>query len=218
MRLLLVNANTSQVVTRIVARAARAASSTGTVIVPVTAAFGVPVIQSLADHAVAHRACLDVVARNAGDWDAALIAVSLDTAVEELRLRYPQPVIGMTAAALAAAREIGRAVGVLTIGETMKTLFLERFGDQDVDVTLVHAVDLGPAGALADRRRAATLLAQGAGELARRGAKAAVPMGATVAGLAPLIRPAAAIPVLDGIECGVRLAERLVQQAQIVPT
>ncbi|MCC2674761.1 MAG: hydantoin racemase [Ramlibacter sp.] len=206
-RLLVVNANTSEAVTRIVAAAARAAASEGTHVMPVTAAFGVPVIQCAADHDVAYRACIDAVNRNVGLCDAVLVAVSLDTAVEELQRTCNVPVVGMTGAALATAEQSGRPVGVLTIGETMRTLFLERFGANRVSV--VQAIDLGPDTALGDRENALELLRRGTADLARQGMEVIVPMGATVAGLAARIQPDAGILVLDSVACGVRLAERL---------
>jgi Asp/Glu/hydantoin racemase len=57
------------------------------------------------------------------------------------------------------------------------------------------------------------LLAQGVAELADQGMDVAVLMGATVAGLARPLRITSKIPVLDGVECGVLLAERLVREA-----
>lgn len=212
LRLLVVNGNTNQAVTRVVAEAARAAAGVDTVIVPVTAAFGVPVVQTRADHGLAYRACLDAVQRHAAGCDAVLIAVSLDTAVEELQRGCPVPVVGMTDAALTAATALGSAIGVLTIGETMKTLFLERFGA--ARASLVQAIDLTPAQVLEHRAQAAVLLAQGVRRLTARGAGVVVPVGATVAGLAAVIAPVAKVPVLDSVGCGVRLAEQRVRAAR----
>lgn len=212
-RLLLVNANTSVQVTRILAAAARAAAAPGTTIEARTAPSGVAVVRNAADHAIATAACLQMV-RAAGACDAVLIGVSLDTALEEARRTCALPVVGMTGAALEEARRSGRRVGVLTIGETMKTLFCERFGTQAAD--FVHAVALDPRMALDDPGRAASLLAQGVEALADRGAGIAIPVGATVAGLADVIALAAPIPVLDSIGCAVRAAQHLVAQRQAV--
>lgn len=213
MRLLLVNANTDAALTRRLAKVARAAASAATCIVPVTASHGVRLIQSAQDHRIARRACLEAVARAEGGCDAVLVAVSLDTAIEALSRRYRKPVIGMTGAALAAARARGGAVGVITIGETMRSLFLQRFAAERLDPALVHAVELSPAAVLEDRDRAADLIARGVSRLAGQGADVAVPVGATVCGLATVVAREAPIPVLDSIECGVRLAERLVRNA-----
>ena len=210
MRLLVINANTSESVTRYLAETARAVASEGTEIIAVTAAFGAPVIQTQEDHEVAHRACLDAVRRNAGKYDAVLVAVSLDTAVEELQVICTCPVVGMTGAALTFAAEQGKAIGVLTMGETMKSMFLERFGNQRASA--LHSVNLSPVGAVQDRWGAMRLLEQGVAELADQGMDVAVLMGATVAGLARPLRKTSKIPVLDGVECGVLLAERLVNE------
>jgi len=209
MRLLLVNANTDAAVTRRLAKVARAAASAATRIVPVTAARGVRLIQSARDHEIARRACHEAVAQAEDGCDAVLVAVSLDTAVEELAQRHRKPVIGMTGAALAAARGRGGAVGVITIGETMRSLFLQRFAAERLDPALVHAVELTPAAALQNRDLAAELIAHGVERLAEQGADVAVPVGATVCGLASVVARKAPIPVLESIACGVRLAERL---------
>jgi len=210
-RLLVINANTNESVTRFLSETARAVASEGTEIIAVTAAFGAAVIQSQADHEVAHRACLDAVRRNAGNYDAVLVAVSLDTAVEELQNLCPGPVVGMTGAALTLAAEQGTAIGVLTLGETMKDMFLERFGH--LRAKTLHSINLSPAGAVQNREEAIRLLVQGVAELADQGMDVAVLMGATVAGLAKPLRIASKIPVLDGVECGVLLAERMVREA-----
>lgn len=210
-RLLVINANTNESVTRFLSETARAVASEGTEIIAVTAAFGAAVVQSQADHEVAHRACLDAVRRNAGNYDAVLVAVSLDTAVEELQNLCPGPVVGMTGAALTLAAEQGTAIGVLTLGETMKDMFLERFGH--LRAKTLHSINLSPAGAVQNREEAIRLLVQGVAELADQGMDVAVLMGATVAGLAKPLRIASKIPVLDGVECGVLLAERMVREA-----
>lgn len=206
LRLLLVNANTSELVTQILAAAARAAAGPRTVILARTAPRGVPVIQTEADHVVATEVCEQMVREGAPDCDAILIGVSLDTALENLQRACSKPVVGMTGAALAHARRSGRPVGVLTIGEKMETLFCERFGPHAADHVL--AIDMDPRMALEDRGRAAQLLAQGVETLAARGAGIAIPIGATVAGLAAAVSRNAPIPVLDSIGCAVRLAEQ----------
>ena len=216
LRLLVINANTSESVTGFLAETARAVASEGTEIIAVTAAFGAAVIQTREDHDVAHRACLDAVQRNVGKYDAVLVAVSLDTAVEELQDICTGPVIGMTGAALTLAAEHGTAIGVLTIGDAMKAMFLERFGHQRART--LHSVNLSPAGAVQNRDEAMRLLAQGVAELADQGMDVAVLMGATVVGLAKPLRTTSKIPVLDGIECGVLLAERLVRKATMSRT
>ena len=109
MRILLVNSNTSDVVTEKVAAAARATASSGTEIVPVTGTFGARVIGTRSEHAIAEHSTIALVARHAAGCDAVVIAVSYDTGsrgARELlaRLATPKPRAGSYAAP--ASREL----------------------------------------------------------------------------------------------------------------
>jgi allantoin racemase len=210
-RILLVNANTSDEVTRIAADEARAAASSGTQIVPVTAAFGARVIRSKADNAIALHACLDAVARHVARCDAVVVAVSLDTAVEELSELLDIPVLGMTGSALAVARARGGRFGVLTAGAAMMGLFQRRFPDHGASA--VECIDIGPREALDDRSSASRLMARAVSALGASGLDVAVPIGVTFAGLPRAIRGMVSMPVLDGIACAVGLAERRLNEA-----
>lgn len=207
MRILLVNANTSEAVTQIAADEARATASSGTEIVPVTAAFGARVIRSKPDNAIALHACLDAVARQVADCDAVVVAVSLDTAVEELRELLDIPVLGMTGAALAQARARGAAFGVVTAGGAMADLFASRFPGHGA--AAVESIDIGPGEILDERSTAADLLSRAVSRLKERGLSVAVPVGATFTGLPRSLRGTAPLPILDGIACAVEGAERL---------
>ena len=79
MRLLVVNANTSAVVTEKVTAEARAAAAPGTEIVAVTGTFGARVIGTRAEHCIGEHSTIALVSRHAGDCDAVVIAVSYDT-------------------------------------------------------------------------------------------------------------------------------------------
>ena len=65
MRILVVNSNTSDVVTGKVAAAARAAASPGTEIVAVTGTFGARVIGTRSEHAIAEHSTIALVAKHA---------------------------------------------------------------------------------------------------------------------------------------------------------
>ena len=210
MRILLANANTSDVVTEALAAAARRAASHGTEIVAVSAVYGVPVIQTAADLAVAHSALLETVQSHVQGCDGLLVGVSLDLALEDLRKQWALPVEGMTGAALAKAGQQGARVGVITFGETMTALFRLRFAQ--VDPTLIEALDMSPAMALAGRDNPDFLVSQlnaATRRLAERGAQVVLPIGATVAGLASQVK--ADVPVLDCMTCAVEAIEESVR-------
>src|SRR4051812_47582906 len=123
MRLLVVNANTSESVTEAVAAEARRVAAPGTEILPVTGAFGARVITTRAENAVAEHALLDALARHQGAFDAVLIAVSYDTGLRAARELMPVPVVGMTEAALFAAAMLGGRFGLVTFGKGTLPLY-----------------------------------------------------------------------------------------------
>src|SRR5512137_1045322 len=98
MRILVVNANTSAIVTEKVAVEARASASPGTEIVAVTGTFGARVIGSRSEHAIGEHSTIALVACHGADCDAVVIAVSYDTGLRGARELLPIPVVGMTEA------------------------------------------------------------------------------------------------------------------------
>jgi len=114
MRLLIVNGNTTEAVTQTVMEVARAAAAPDTQISGVTASFGAAFITSRSEAAIAEHATLAALAEHYQDFDAALIAVSLDTGLRAARAALPIPVVGMTEAALYTACMLGGQFGLVT--------------------------------------------------------------------------------------------------------
>ncbi len=125
MRILVVNSNTSDVVTEKVAREARASASTGTDIVAVTGTFGGRVIGTRSEHAIAEHSTIALMARHSEGSDAAAIAVSYDTGLRGARELLSIPVVGMTEAALLTACMLGGRIGVVTFGRRVLPLYQE---------------------------------------------------------------------------------------------
>ena len=115
MRLLLANPNTTQAVTDTIAATARAAASAGTEIVPATARFGARVIGTRAEMAVAEHATLEMLARESGGCDAAIIGASIDPALRAAREMFALPVLGLTESALHVACLAGARFGTVTL-------------------------------------------------------------------------------------------------------
>jgi allantoin racemase len=108
MKVLLVNGNTTQAVTdRVVAEATRCASPE-TAITGITARFGVSIVSTEAQEEIAGHAVLDALAANFAGHDAAILAISFDTALLGARQIVPIPVVGMTEASLLTACMLGR--------------------------------------------------------------------------------------------------------------
>src|SRR5258708_34302624 len=113
MRILVLNANTTDFVTETAAAEARRVAAPSTEIIAVTADFGAAIGATRAEHAVAEHAAVVLAARHAPGCDAGGIAGSYDTGLKALREVLPIPVVGMTEAPLPTASMLGGAVGVV---------------------------------------------------------------------------------------------------------
>jgi allantoin racemase len=211
MRLLVANANTTEAITQLCADAARAAAAPGTTILPVTPRSGPAVIASRAENALAAPGLLAAIAAEAGAVDGVLLAVSLDTALDAARQIMPCPVVGMTEAACLTACLVGGRFGLATMGATepYRELIHGRHG-LGPRLAGLATVALTPLEAVAEPARAADALEAAVASLVAQGADAVVLGGAALAGLAPALQPRVAVPLLDGIACGVKLLEALV--------
>lgn len=212
MRILLVNANTSQSVTDACATEARAAASPGTEIVPVTGRFGARVIASRSENAIATHAAIELVARHARGCDAVVVAVSLDTAVDAARELVPIPVVGMTEAAMLTACMLGGKFGMVTVGRRTNPVYRELVDRSGLGGRLaaLRAIDTAPASAARDPAGVAAAVVAAAGRMVDEDeAESVILVGAAVAGLARRLQAEVPVPLLDGISCGVRQAELL---------
>ncbi|WP_207537677.1 aspartate/glutamate racemase family protein [Sabulicella rubraurantiaca] len=213
MRLLLANANTTQAITDLCAAAAREAASPGTEILPATPRFGPAVIASRAENAIAAHGLLDLLAEHAGKVDAAVLAVSHDTALEAARQIMPCPVVGMTEAACFTACLLGGRFGLVTFGGV--ETYRERIAQHGLAgrcASLV-GVDATPQDAVREPMEVERVVLAGVTHAVREGADAVVLGGAALAGMAKRLRSASVVPLLDGIACAVKLAEALVALA-----
>ena len=210
MRLLVANANTTQSITEACAAAARAAAAPGTEIIPATPRFGPAVIATRAENVIAGHALLDLLAEHAGKVDACLLAVSHDTALEAARQMMPCPVVGMTEAACLTACLTGGRFGLVTFGgvETYREL-IARHGLSSRLAGLA-GLDVTPPEAVTDPERVGAMVLAAVEGLAAQGADSVVLGGAALAGFDRRLQARAPVALLDGMACGVRLAEMLV--------
>lgn len=216
MKLLVINPNTTQAVTDMVARAARTAASRGTRIVAVTGTTGPAVIASRAGNVAATPGCIALARANARGCDAIVLGVSLDTALAELRNRHRIPVVGMTEAGCRVAASLAARFGVLTFGTHMVPMYRSLVRGYGFGRRLagVSAVDFHPTAVFSapEKVRRATLRA--IKELHAQGAGAVVLAGAVYAGMNRTLQASAAVPLVDGMHSAVMLAEALVRERQ----
>jgi allantoin racemase len=213
MRLLLINANTTQAITDRCAAAARRAAAPGTEIVGVTATRGPRVIGTAAENEAAESAVLELLAAHGGKCDAALIAVSFDTALDAARKAASIPVLGMTEAALHTAATLGARIGFIGPGLHTRALYEATIARSGLAGRIAgyRALDMqaqdfaNPSATVAPAVRLANELVE------QDGADSVVVAGAALAGLTTEVQAGVPVPVVDGIAAGTALAEVLVR-------
>ncbi len=219
-RILVVNSNTTDSVTRRIADAARAAARPGTVIEAVSAPFGLPLIVSRADWLLAGPATLAALGARRGSYDAAVIACFGDPALDAAKELLDVPVLGISEAGFHAAAMLGRRFGIVSFTAALRPMF-EEVLDHHAMRARCAGFRMGPAfsgdpGRVADERRDLLL------DLIRQsveedGAESVILAGGPLAGLAPVLQPHVPVPLVDGTAAAVRLAEALAGLAPLPP-
>jgi allantoin racemase len=216
MKILLINANTTPAVTERIAAEARRVATPGTEVLPVTGTFGAPIIGTRAEMAVAEHSALDLFARHGAGVDAVVIGVSFDVGLRALRELSDVPVVGMTEAACLVACTLGGPFGIVTYGARSAGILREIVAGYGLAGRLagVHGLAASPADMLKDPQALHAQIAGAACDLLeRQGAEAVILAGAVMAGLTPLIQGQVPCPLVEGIACGIGLAELLVRLA-----
>jgi allantoin racemase len=220
-RLLVVNANTSQFVTDRVAAEARLAASPGSEIRAVTGEFGAKIIGTRAENAIAAHAMVDLMARHAEGCDAAVIAVSHDTALDAARQLLNIPVVGMTEASLLTACMLGGRIGIVTLGRSGLPMYQELVARYGLAGRVADwgAIDTTAAFGPGDTAELDRLLVAEAKRLVEQaGAETVILSGAVMAGVPRRLQEQLSVPLIDGISCGVRQAELLARMKLPKPT
>ena len=214
MKLLLINGNRTDAVTQAVAAEARAVAAPDTEITALSAGFGANIVFSHAENIVAGHAVLDCVARNYAGYDAIVLAISFDSALAGARELLPIPVLGITESALLTACQLGRRIGVVTVGQVSTGLYREVFEKSGVmaRIAAIGTVDLATAGEyLSPQEFDARVVAESRRLIAHDSVDVVVACGAALAGVARRARDALEVPLIDGIGAAVRQAEALVR-------
>ena len=221
MRILLVNGNTTVAMTETLVATARGVAAPGTEIASATATFGSAIVSHRAEEAIAGHAILKAVADHDEAFDGVLIGVSTDPALGALRALLPVPVVGMTEAALLTACMLGARFGLVTFSLASAPGYreaVERYGLVS-RLAGLRTIDLPLAEAYAKREELTEAIVEVAGALVESdGAEVLILAGAAAAGLPVLLQPHVPVPLLDGIVCGVRLAEAMIRLGASKPS
>lgn len=211
MRLLCLNPNRTAFVTATVAAEIRAALGPGVTVVEATGEFGPEVIRTHLDQAVATHAAVDLAARHGEMVDAVLVAASFDPAVEAIHELLGVPVLGISGAAIAMARMIGRRIGYVSAGAVSTPLYRTELARYDIfrDLSDWQVVETPAAYAPGDKTGVEAIVTGAVERLAANGADVAVLLGAVYGGLGRRLGPASPIPLVDGGLAGALLLEAL---------
>lgn len=221
MRILVLNANTTEFVTETAAAEARRVASPGTEILPATADFGAAIVATRTEHAVAEHAAVVLAARHAGGCDAVVIAVSYDTGLKALREMLSVPIVGMTEAALLSACMLGGRIGLIGFGARVWPMYRELIEGYGLLGRVAGSRVLENTAAYKPGDYAALdaeLVASAQDLIAKDGAETIVLLGAVMAGVSRRIEARVPVPVLDGMRCAIPQAEALVRVAARKPS
>ena len=212
MRLLLVNPIITVEVTERMAGVARAAASPGTEIVAATARFGTQYVENRVEATFAAHAVLEALAEHGAGADAALVAAFGDPGVAAAKEMLDIPVLGISEAALLVAWTQARRFAIVCMTPRLAVWYRECADEHGLAGRLAAVRPLDRP--VRDIRRAkeelaAPLLAECLKAVAEDGAEAVILGGGPLAGLAAELADRVPVPLLDGVACGVRLAEAL---------
>lgn len=213
MRILLVNPNTSESLTRLMLDAGTPAAASGTRLIPVTAYRGMPYISSRAEAQIAGAIVLEMLSECHRDGDAAIVAAFGDPGLHGARELFDIPVIGVSEAAMLAACMLGKRFLIVS--------FAAALGHWYQDCVEMHGLAGRCAGIHSLEGRFGSISQVQAEkeellvELALKGiaetqADVLIPGGAPLAGLADKIKMRIPVPVVDPVQAAVKMAEALI--------
>ena len=203
MKILLINPNTTQRITdRLVAQAQEAVGAT-VQITGLTAKTGPAIIRSAEDNRVAEQSMIDMAAAVGEAYDAIVLGVSMDTALQTVRARTPRPVVGMTEGGLLTACLLGQRIGCLTLGSHMVPMYEQLSTSYGLATRVVkwHAPNIGAAYEVGPNPEIAEALVQECQMLIDdQQADVIVLCAAVLSGYGPWLTPRLRVPVVDAIQ------------------
>jgi allantoin racemase len=211
-RLLVVNCNVSDSITKVIDSAARAAAGPTTEVVTIAPTWGVASAEGYLDGHLASVAMLDAVRHHEQPYDAVVLAGFGEPGREAFRELLDVPVVDITDAAAHLALLLAPRFGVVTslpraIVQIQDSLHAAGVAANcvgvraaDLPVLTVETIEIGPTSPLVVQAR--SLMAQGA--------EALVLGCAGMAGPDKALSEYLGVPVVDPVAAGVALADALV--------
>jgi Asp/Glu/hydantoin racemase len=214
MKILVANPNTSTGVTDRLVASGKLVASPGTELIPMTAPRGVPYIATRAEAAIGSAVMLEMLAEKRGTFDAAIVAAFGDPGLGGARELFDFPVVGMAEAAMLVACTLGRSFAIVSFAKALEPWFAEivawhGLSDRCAAIRMLDEAFTSIDDVQDEKQQVLIELANRT--VSEHGADVVILAGAPLAGLANKIRDRVPVPLVDGIQAAVTMAEGLVR-------
>jgi len=213
MRILVVNPNTTEEMTQDIGRQARKFARPGTEIVAVSPAWGPRSIEGHYEDQLSAVATLEVIQDRAADFDGVVIACYGDPGLHAARETSPVPVVGIAEASMLMACTVAHTFSIVTVLPRIKPMFetMVRMHGLEGRCASIRTTPLSVLDCERDPAAAGREIVTASRLAIEEDGAEAICLGC--AGMGPLDKEVEAelgVPVLDGVACGVKLIESLV--------
>jgi allantoin racemase len=214
MKILVANPNTSTGVTDRLVAAGKLVASPGTELLPVTAPRGVPYIATRAEAAIGSAVMLEMLAEKRGTFDAAICAAFGDPGLGGARELFDFPIVGMAEAAMLMACTLGRKFAIVSFAKALEPWFAEivdwhGMSGRCAAIQMLDSAFTNINDVAEEKEQLLVDLANRV--VTHNGADVVILAGAPLAGLATKLRERVPVPLVDGIQAAVTMAEGLVR-------
>jgi len=221
LKILIINPNISEDVTRLIEAEARRSAPPGVELTCLTAPFGVAYIETRAEAQVGGYAAMELAAQHHRGHDAVVIAAFGDPGLQAVREIMPIPVVGLTEAAVTTACMLGGRFSIVAISQRIQSWYRECVTAHGLADRLasLRALDepIEHIGKVQDSK-AERLVSLARQAIEQDGADTLIMAGAPLAGLARSVSSEIPVPVLDGVTCAINQARQLVALGVAPPT
>lgn len=213
MRILVINPNISEDVTRLIEQESRRVASADTQLIFDTAKLGVAYIETRMESLVGGYATACLAAEHYGEYDGLVVAAFGDPGLLGLKELLPCPVVGMTEAALASAALLGQRFSIIAISHRIAAWYRETVERSHLSTRLASIRSLNDPlrdiGTVQEDH-SDRLLELAKEAVQKDGADVIILAGAPLAGLARTLQGKIPVPVVDGVSSAIRHCETLI--------
>jgi allantoin racemase len=212
MRILVINPNTSEEMTRDIDREARQYARVDTEIETVCPSWGPRSIEGHYEEELAAVAMLEVIKDRAAEFDGVVIACYGDPGLAAAREISPVPVVGIAEASMLMACTVAHSFSIVTVLPRVKPLLENtvRLHGLEARCASIRTTPLSVLDCERDPDAAGREIVKAARLAIEEDGAEAICLGC--AGMGPLdkfVESEVGVPVLDGVACAVKLVEGL---------